>query len=198
MSREILIYFDEDGKAKAYDDTYDIVIHCESQEEQDRVIHLLKNVLPEQCGSGELVQESDSLVKDLVKDCISREAVLDAIDKYILGKPEGCTVEVKELLKLITKIYHMPIYRMPSAQYSDAYKAGFNKGYEKAKKEMERQVFVTSDGKIHPLTTTWLGSYSPYTCKHCGYHVDSRTKYCPECGRKAVQNVDESDRGKSE
>ena len=34
-------------------------------------------------------------------------------------------------------------------------------------------------------TTTWLGDFSPYTCKHCGYHVDSRTKYCPECGRKA-------------
>lgn len=25
-----------------------------------------------------------------------------------------------------------------------------------------------------------------------------KTKYCPECGRKAVNNVDESDRGKSE
>ncbi len=63
------------------------------------------------CGSGELVQESDDLVQVLVKDCISRQSVLDAIDKYILGKPEGCTVEVRELLKLIAKIY-----RMPSAQ----------------------------------------------------------------------------------
>lgn len=51
---------------------------------------------------------------------------------------------------------------------------------------------------IEPPTTTWIGSYSPYTCKCCGFHVDSRTKYCPECGREAVQNVDESDRGKSE
>jgi hypothetical protein len=186
MKDGIMLMIGEDGKATVYDDTYDVVIHCGSQEEQDRVIRLLKNVLLEHCGSGELVQESDSLVKDLVKDCISREAVLDAIDKYILGKPEGCTVEVKELLKLITKIYHMPIYRMPSAQYSDAYKAGFNKGYEKAKKEMERQVFVTSDGKVHTITTTWLGDFSPYTCKHCGFHVDSMTKYCPECGRKAV------------
>ena len=44
-------------------------------------------------------------------DLISRQAALDAIDKYILGKPEGDTVEVRELLKLIAKIY-----RMPSAQ----------------------------------------------------------------------------------
>ena len=38
---------------------------------------------------------------------------------------------------------------------------------------------------IEPPTTTWLGSYTPYTCEHCGFHVDSKTRYCPECGRKA-------------
>lgn len=35
-------------------------------------------------------------------------------------------------------------------------------------------------------TTTWLGDYCPYTCQHCGFHVDSKTRYCPDCGRKAV------------
>ena len=35
-------------------------------------------------------------------------------------------------------------------------------------------------------TTTWLGDFSPYTCEHCGFHVDSKTRYCPDCGRKAV------------
>ena len=44
-------------------------------------------------------------------DLISRQAALDAIDKYILGKSEGDTVEVRALLKLIANIY-----RMPSAQ----------------------------------------------------------------------------------
>lgn len=34
-------------------------------------------------------------------------------------------------------------------------------------------------------TTTWLGDFSPYTCEKCGYHVDSKTRFCPECGRKA-------------
>lgn len=33
--------------------------------------------------------------------------------------------------------------------------------------------------------TTWLGSYSPYNCEKCGYHVDSKTRYCPDCGRRA-------------
>ena len=35
------------------------------------------------CGSGELVQESDGLVKELVKDCISRQQAIDALDKHI-------------------------------------------------------------------------------------------------------------------
>lgn len=42
-----------------------------------------------------------------MSDLISRQDVLDAIDKYILGKPEGDNVEVRELLKLITKVYRM-------------------------------------------------------------------------------------------
>lgn len=92
MKDAIMLMIGEDGKATVYDDTYDIVIHCGSQEEQDRVIHLLKNVL--------------------------------------------------------TETY-----------------------------------------------TTWLGNYSPYTCERCGFHVDSKTKYCPECGKKAVHNVDESNQG---
>lgn len=46
---EIMLMFDEDGYAYEYDDTYDIVIHCESQEEQDEVkiklakMHLIPN-----------------------------------------------------------------------------------------------------------------------------------------------------------
>ena len=120
------------------------------------------------------------------KDVIYRHQAIDAINA-LHEKPNAWLDSAVDA-----------VMSLPSAQYSDAYKAGFNKGYEKAKKEMERQVFVTSDGKVHTITTTWLGDFSPYTCKHCGFHVDSKTKYCPECGRKAVNNVDESDRGKSE
>ena len=42
-------------------------------------------------------------------------------------------------------------------------------------------------------TTTWIGSYSPYQCEKCGFHVDSKTNYCPECGRKAVPSGGEDD-----
>lgn len=37
----------------------------------------------------------------------------------------------------------------------------------------------------HEPYTTWLGSYSPYQCEKCGFYVDSKTRYCPECGRRA-------------
>lgn len=36
-------------------------------------------------------------------------------------------------------------------------------------------------------TTTWLGSYSPYQCEHCGKHTDSKTPFCAYCGRKMVE-----------
>lgn len=37
------IMFDENGVADVYDDTYDIVIHCESEEEQKDARLALKN-----------------------------------------------------------------------------------------------------------------------------------------------------------
>lgn len=43
MSDEILLIIGEDGKASLYDDTYDITIHCESKEEQDKVKRILQN-----------------------------------------------------------------------------------------------------------------------------------------------------------
>lgn len=39
----ILCTINEEGKLDVYDDTYDITIHCESEEEQDRVSKILEN-----------------------------------------------------------------------------------------------------------------------------------------------------------
>ena len=43
MSDEIMLVFGEDGVAREYDDTWDITIHCESEEEQKAVLEKLKN-----------------------------------------------------------------------------------------------------------------------------------------------------------
>jgi len=47
------------------------------------------------------------------------------------------------------------------------------------------KVIVKGEEYHKQLTTTWLGSYSPYQCEKCGFHVDSKARYCPDCGRRA-------------
>lgn len=42
MSGEMTLVQNEDGTFSAYDDTYDVVIHCETEEEQKKVIERLK------------------------------------------------------------------------------------------------------------------------------------------------------------
>ena len=44
MCDSILLTIDDDGVAHRYDDTFDITIHCESQEEQDKVIRMLNEM----------------------------------------------------------------------------------------------------------------------------------------------------------
>ena len=43
MSKDLMIYFDDDGVARAYDDTYDITIHCESEEEMQRAVEVINS-----------------------------------------------------------------------------------------------------------------------------------------------------------
>jgi hypothetical protein len=44
MIDEMEIVQNEDGTFSAYDDTYDVVIHCETEEEQKKVIERLKSI----------------------------------------------------------------------------------------------------------------------------------------------------------
>lgn len=39
---EINFYFDEDGVAHKYDDTYDIIIHCDDENHQEKLIKLIR------------------------------------------------------------------------------------------------------------------------------------------------------------
>ncbi len=49
----------------------------------------------------------------------------------------------------------------------------------------EMQQAIEEAPTIEQPVTTWLGDYSPYTCKHCGKHTDSKTPFCAWCGRRA-------------
>ena len=44
MSDVMKLIQNEDGTFNTYDDTYDIVIHCETEEEQKKVIEHLKGI----------------------------------------------------------------------------------------------------------------------------------------------------------
>lgn len=41
---DVMEFINEDGTFSAYDDTYDVVIHCETEEEQKKVIEHLKSI----------------------------------------------------------------------------------------------------------------------------------------------------------
>lgn len=44
MCDGILLSIGEDGLARAYDDTYDITIHCETEEERDKALEKLESM----------------------------------------------------------------------------------------------------------------------------------------------------------
>ncbi|MBO7732946.1 MAG: hypothetical protein J6S67_10345 [Methanobrevibacter sp.] len=88
MSKDIMIYFDDDGLAKEYDDTYDVTIHCENQEDHDKLMNKLIN---------EYTRSDESIICQAMFDkmrdeilhlhdwAFSREAILKIIDKYKAG-----------------------------------------------------------------------------------------------------------------
>jgi hypothetical protein len=43
MRDEMTLVQNEDGTFSAYDDTYDVVIHCETEEEREKAIERLKS-----------------------------------------------------------------------------------------------------------------------------------------------------------
>lgn len=47
--KELVLFCRADGKWAVYDDTYDITIHCESQQEQDKAMELLRKANQDAC-----------------------------------------------------------------------------------------------------------------------------------------------------
>ena len=91
-------------------------------------------------------------------DLISRQAAIDAVDVYM-----------KRLCRYIGTSDDTMVY---------AFARGLLVG-------IKTDIGELPSAQPEPATT-WLNPYSPYTCEKCGFHVDSKTRYCPDCGRKAV------------
>lgn len=85
MSEEIQLIINKDGVAEIYDDTYDIVIHCKSQEEEDEAIKALKNSIPR-----------DKLLQ-LRRDCW--DAGVNMTDEY-----QGVWIRYRDIEEMIDKI----------------------------------------------------------------------------------------------
>lgn len=101
MSDSINLMIRDDGVATIYDDTYDITIHCESEEEQHKVVELLNNAQPEQrwipCSERLPEEDGDYLVlyytrsqyKPYMYDVMSFANDLYKIDEYDFCDKEG-------------------------------------------------------------------------------------------------------------
>lgn len=81
----------DDGTFKVYDDTYDIIIHCESQEEQNRV----QNILNQEYVSKEDIDEA---IAEIMRSDIPLNYV-DECERAAFADGQGDALsKLKELL----------------------------------------------------------------------------------------------------
>lgn len=92
MSDNIMLMIGDDGKATLYDDTYDITIHCESKEEHDEAMRLLKNVPPERKKGKWIIYEvaNDPEEHPIAWECDECGAVVDCKTRFCpeCGQPK--------------------------------------------------------------------------------------------------------------
>lgn len=83
MSDTMELIQNEDGTFSAYDDTYDIVIHCESEEEQKKVIERL---------STDWIPVSERLPESTLPVlCRAKSTTISCTETYIIGSCcNGC------------------------------------------------------------------------------------------------------------
>ena len=87
MCDGIMLTIDDDGVAHEYDDTYDIIIHCESQEDQDKAREKLMRTNWIPCD--ERLPERKDHKDDMVLVTTSEHAV--RLDSFWNGKWVYCT-----------------------------------------------------------------------------------------------------------
>lgn len=84
MSDGMTFVQNEDGAFSAYDDSYDVVIHCETEEEQKKVIERLKakNWIPV---SERLPEEYDSIFAKFKGTDNWKRGMFEKTSKYVIA-----------------------------------------------------------------------------------------------------------------
>lgn len=84
MSYGMALVQSEDGTFSAYDDSYDVVIHCETEEEQKKVIERLKakNWIPV---SERLPEEYDSIFAKFKGTDNWKRGMFEKTSKYVIA-----------------------------------------------------------------------------------------------------------------
>lgn len=84
MSDLMTFIQNEDGAFSVYDDTYDIVIHCESKEEQDKTIEHLKSTswIPV---TERLPEEHDSIFAKFKGTDNWKRGMFEKTSKYVIA-----------------------------------------------------------------------------------------------------------------
>lgn len=118
MSDEIMLVFGEDGVAREYDDTWDITIHCESEEEQKAVLEKLNN------SNQEAKNSTESSLTQKGLDTISRQAAIETLNEQIeycnkalgsfdISPKDEYAVKVE---RASLEVYKEQLENLPSAQ----------------------------------------------------------------------------------
>lgn len=103
--KELKMIMNDDGVFEEYDDTYDLTIHCTSQEEQDEVLMKLNRiactdelpVTPQPCED-----VPDNNVGEM--DCISRELALEKMADYVASGYADSAEDFEEYSKIICQL----------------------------------------------------------------------------------------------
>lgn len=95
---EIKLIMQDDGTFKVYDDTYDITIHCESKEEQDKVEEILNQKSISKEVYNKIITEMRSRLNGVN---ISLDVLVE--NDPLIPKMEAAKTTLEECLSIIAK-----------------------------------------------------------------------------------------------
>ena len=111
-----------------------------------------------------IVKDSQGLAKELVNDCISRQAAIDALDKRFDSIPMEQTTEILQLRK---DLRELPSAQQKQCEYCNEDSEGYVKPIEK---------------NGHAFVRFGMNGWE-LELKANGWHGSAKIRYCPMCGR---------------